>query len=99
MKLPKLKNPITSNLNEAEQAWYDGLEECDHEKMRNAYLDFITSKVGSKATIQYTSFVKLCAVIAVKMHKTKSKRILKQFDKLEEKGKEFLDEQEKGRCP
>lgn len=94
-----MRNPLTVKLSEEEQKWYDGLEECDHEKMRNAYIDFITGKMSGKTPIQYTSFVKLCAVIAVKMHKTKSKRLLKQFDKLEEEGNKFLDEREKERCP
>lgn len=85
MKMPSWK------LNEKEQAWFDTLEECDLEKMRNGYADFIIKSKG-KAPMTYDQFVKVCAKVAVRLHKYDGKKMPKRvkaaFDMAEAKGKE-----------
>lgn len=87
---------VVAGLDQAEQAWYDGLDEEDLKKLEKGYF----TKVHGRRIIgrtTYASFVKVCAAVAVRMHAKQNRREQRNMERLAKLGGRDLGDDHDGK--
>lgn len=79
-----------ASLTDDELIWYNWLDEDDLKELEKGYFEKVHNRRGPVGRVTYAGFVKTCAAIAVRMHKTQNRRERKNMERLEKLGKRNL---------
>jgi hypothetical protein len=69
-------------LTEEEAAWYNWLDEGDLKQLEDSYFGKVHNRRGKIGLLTYASYVKVCAAVAVRMHKKQGRKEKKNMDRL-----------------